>query len=148
MYGDTDVIRKQVDRLREQGGDIRSLADQLVAQVEAIAWSGRAADTMRERMRERAGRLREVAARHDSAADSLDKHVDEVDLTKETIATTERKVDGLVTDARARIAAVHAAAERHGEVQRVPDPVDEQLVAFVPPERGHRDWLGVDLPGL
>jgi hypothetical protein len=148
MYGDTDVIRKQVVRLREQGGDIRSMADQLVSQVEGIAWSGRAADTMRERMRERAGRLREVAARHESAADSLDKHVDEVELAKETIAAVERKAEGLVSDARARIAAVERAASLDGDVHRTPDPVDEQLAGFVAPERGHRDWLGVDLPGL
>ena len=35
MYGDTEVMRKHAGRLREQGVDIRSLADQLVAQAEA-----------------------------------------------------------------------------------------------------------------
>lgn len=147
MYGDTEVIRKQVARLREQGGDIRTMADHLVAQVEGIAWSGRAADTMRERMRDRAGRLREVAGRHDTAADSLEKHVGEVDTAKETITSTERRARALIGDAEGRIAAIRAQ-DGLDDVRRTPDPVDEDLVAFTPPEPGHKDWLSIDLPGL
>ncbi len=36
MYGDTDVMRKHSGRLREQGTEIRALADQLVVQAEAV----------------------------------------------------------------------------------------------------------------
>ena len=68
MYGDTDVMRKDVSRLREQGTEIRSMADQLVSQAEAVTWAGRAGDSMRERIRERASRLREAADQHDHAA--------------------------------------------------------------------------------
>jgi len=147
MYGDTEVIRKQVSRLREQGGDIRTMADGLVAQVERISWTGRAADTMRERVRERASRLREVAAQHDVAADSLEKHVTEVDAVTDTITDTSRKAAALVADAEARIAAARAQDGVDG-VRRLPDPVDEEVAAFTPPEPGHKDWLAVDLPGL
>ena len=66
MYGDTGVMRKRAAQLREQAGDIRSLADHLVAQTEGVAWTGRAADAMRERVRDRAAQLREVAAAHDT----------------------------------------------------------------------------------
>ena len=69
MYGDTDVMRKHVSKLREQGGDIRAMADQLVSQAEAVTWAGRAGDSMRERIRDRATRLREAADEHDHAAD-------------------------------------------------------------------------------
>ena len=62
MYGDTSVMRRRADELRDQGADIAMTADQLVAQSDAIAWSGRAADAMRARVRERATHLREAAA--------------------------------------------------------------------------------------
>ena len=61
MYGDTDVMRKHASRLREQGEEIRAMADQLVAQAEAVAWAGRAGDAMRDRIRDRAADLREAA---------------------------------------------------------------------------------------
>ena len=35
MYGYTDVMRKHVSRLREQGTEIRSMADQLARTVAA-----------------------------------------------------------------------------------------------------------------
>src|SRR4051794_26136825 len=71
MYGNTDVMRKHVSRLREQGTEIRSMADQLVSKAEAVTWEGRAGDAMRERIRVRATRLRDAAEQHDQAADSL-----------------------------------------------------------------------------
>jgi hypothetical protein len=158
MYGDTEVIRRQVSRLRDQGADIRLMADQLVARTEGIAWSGRAADTMRERMRDRADRLRDAAARHDTAAESLERHVVEVDTAKDAILATERRATAIVADARTRVAAVAARSELDGGldggldgapgVRRQADPLDEELAAFTPPGTGHKDWLHVDLPGL
>ena len=41
MYGDTDVMRKHAGRLREQGREIRAMADHLVAQAEAVSWARR-----------------------------------------------------------------------------------------------------------
>jgi hypothetical protein len=122
MYGDTDVMRKHAGRLREQGVEIRALADQLVGQAEAVSWSGRAAEAMRERIRERAARLREAADRHDTAADTLEAHVHQVDELKESIAATERRATALLDDGA--------------------------LDSFEPPAPGHKDWLGVTLPGV
>lgn len=118
MYGDTDLMRKHVGRLREQGVDIRSVADHLVGQVDAVPWSGRAADALRERIRDRASQLRVAAAAHDTAAESLTQHVEVVERAMETIADLERR------------AAAHLS--------------DDQLAAL--PAPGHRDWLSVDLP--
>lgn len=90
MYGDTDVMRKHAGRLREQGVELRSLADRLVAQTEGAGWAGRAAEALVERIRERASHLREVAARHDGAAEAMQAHLLEVDRLKEAILDAER----------------------------------------------------------
>jgi hypothetical protein len=127
MYGDTEVIRRRADQLRQQGADIRVLADHLVARTESMGWSGRAAESMRERIRNRATQLREVAGRHDSAADSLEKHLGEVESLKDLIAVTQRRVEALEED-------------------RAGDPPDQQPAAFEPPPDGHRDWLSVTVP--
>lgn len=121
MYGDTEVMRKHVARLREQGQDIRALAEQLVAQAEAVTWSGVAGDAMRERVREQATRLREVAERHESAAHALDAHGQLVDELKDAIAEAERRASALLDDA--------------------------ELAQLEPPAPGHKDWLALTLPG-
>jgi uncharacterized protein YukE len=141
MYGDTDALRRRADQLREQGVDVRALADQLVARTEDLGWTGRAAESMRLRIRERAAHLRDAAGEHDTAADSLEKHVQELARLKDTIADRERKAASLVAEARARLAQVESADEDA-------DPDDLVLGAFTPPEPGHKDWLAVDLPGL
>jgi uncharacterized coiled-coil DUF342 family protein len=123
MYGDADVMRKRADQLREQAVDLRGLADGLVAQTEDLGWTGRAADSMRERVRERAGHLRAAAADHDTAADSLNRHAQEVASLKDAIADVERRAGSL-------------------------DPDDRTLAGLDPPPSGHRDWLAVSLPGL
>jgi hypothetical protein len=122
MYGDSDVMRKHAGRLREQGAEIRAMAEHLVAQAEAVTWAGRAGDAMRERIRERAARLREAADRHDHAADSLDLHTQLVDELKDSIAETERRATALLDDGA--------------------------LPRFEPPAPGHKDWLAVTLPGV
>jgi hypothetical protein len=148
MYGDADVMRKRTDQLREQAVDLRGLADLLVAQTEGIGWTGRAADSMRERVRDRATHLRAAAAQHDTAADSLDRHLQEVETVKDAIAETERRATTLVADASTRVARIAAANDAEPDVRRVPDADDETLVAFAPPRPGHKDWLTVSLPGL
>ncbi len=137
MYGDTAVGRKRVAELREQGGDVRALAARLVSQAEAVPWHGKAAEAMRERIRERASHLRAAAAQHDAAAESLAAHLGEVDRLKETIDLRSRKATTLVEDARTR------ASEGAPD-----DGADAPLLAFDPPPAGHRDWLTVELPGL
>jgi uncharacterized protein YukE len=121
MYGDTDVMRKHVGRLREQGTEIRAMADRLVSQAEAVTWAGRAGDAMRERIQERAGRLRDAADQHDRAADTLESHTQLVDELKDSIAETERRATALLDDGA--------------------------LPRFEPPAPGHKDWLAVSLPG-
>ena len=121
MYGDTDVIRRRAAELREQGVDLRCLADRLVARTDAVGWTGRAADALALRVRERAAHLRAVAARHDTAADSIEAHVAEVDRLKDAIAAAERQ------------------ARRRAD--RLPGD------GFVAPPPGHQDWLAVDLRG-
>jgi hypothetical protein len=113
-------MRKHVGRLREQAGEIRSLADHLVAQAEAVAWAGRAGDAMRERVRDRAARLRETADRHDAAADTLESHTLLVEELKDSIAENERRATALSEDGA--------------------------LPRFEPPASGHKDWLAVRLP--
>jgi hypothetical protein len=122
VYGDSDVMRKHAGRLREQGDEIRAMADQLVAQAEATTWAGRAGDAMRERVRERATRLREAAERHDLAAATLDTHTQLVDELKDSIAETERRATALLEDGA--------------------------LPRFEPPAPGHKEWLAVTLPGV
>lgn len=125
MYGDSAIMRKRSTQLREQGGDIATMADRLVSQSDAVAWTGRAADAMRDRVRERAALLRECAADHETAAESLDRHRTEVERHKDAIAETERRAQRLLAD--------------HGD--------DPALRDFTPPPSGHRDWLTADLPG-
>lgn len=149
MYGDTEVLRRRVDQLRGQAVDIRGLADQLVARTESTGWSGRAADSMRVRVTERATHLRGAAAQHETAADSLEKHLHEVETQQEAIAGVEKQAADLVAEAHTRLADVARRNETATAGLRVePDPDDVTLGAFEPPPDGHRDWLGVELPGL
>lgn len=148
MYGDTEVIRRRVSAVRDQGADVRALADELVARVEGLGWTGRAAEAMRERVTERARHLYVAADRHVSAADALADHAAAVDATVEEIAATESRVRALVADAQARIAAIEARNEAYEGARISPDPLDVTLAGFVAPPAGHRDWLAVDVPGL
>jgi len=141
MYGDTAAGRKRVAQLREQGGDIRALASRLVAQAEAVAWHGKAAESMRSRIKDRAHHLRAAAVQHETAADSLATHLAAVDSLKDTIDTHGHKAAALVEDARTR-------ASRSSEDAGTDAETDAVLLAFDPPPDGHKDWLTVDLPGL
>jgi hypothetical protein len=91
VYGDSDVIRKRVDQLRDQAADVRALADQLVARTERLGWTGRAADAMQARVADRATHLWGVADRHDRGADALDRHAAAVDRATDEIAELERR---------------------------------------------------------
>ena len=147
MYGDTAAMRKRAAQLREQGTDVRTMADRLVAQLEALDWQGRAAADMRSRIHDRAAHLRDCAGQHENAAESLERHLSEVDRLKDSIATTERKASSLVTDARTRIAQLSRQDDPAG-MTREPTDSDRLLDQFVPPQPGHKDWLTVNLPGL
>ncbi|QIX28294.1 hypothetical protein ncot_18130 [Nocardioides sp. JQ2195] len=147
MYGDPAAMRKRAAQLQEQATDIRAMADRLVAQIESINWEGRAAADMRSRIHDRAAHLRDCAAQHETAAESLTKHVVEVERLKDAIDGIERKSSSLVADARTRIAQQRAQSESSG-VTIDPDDTDRTLDQFVAPTSGHKDWLTVELPGL
>lgn len=136
MYGDATVMAARVRDLRDQGVDLRLTADRLVARAEQVTWAGRAADAMRERIRERATHLRQVADSHDLAADALTRHLGEIEQLTDAIASIESKTAALRADARDRMA------------RGVTGSDDAALVGFVAPPPGHRDWLTVELPGL
>ncbi len=149
MYGDTAVGRKRVAQLREQSGDIRALASRLVSQAEAVPWHGKAADAMRERIKDRANHLRTAAAHHETAADSLAKHLSEVDTLKEAIDVRSHKATTLIEDARTRASEAGDGPDAAVDADRTdPDRTDTALLAFDPPPAGHKDWLTVNLPGL
>ncbi len=148
MYGDTLVMRRRAAQLREQGEDIRAMAEQLVTHSDEIAvWTGRAADSMRTRVRDRAAHLREAATAHDTAAASLEKHLGECDRLSEAIAGIERRASSLVADAHTRIARLQGAAD-DDPVRPTATREDQTLAGFTPPPAGHKDWLDVELPGL
>lgn len=147
MYGDTDAARRRVSQLREQALDVRAMADRLVANAEAVPWHGRAAESMRTRIKERASHLRAAAAAHETAAESLARHLAEVDSVKEAIAHRQSRATSLIDEAKAQVA---QAANEAATPESAPEPTDDQtkLLAFDPPEDGHKDWLTVTLPGL
>ena len=144
MYGDTAAGRRRVAQLRDQGGDIRAMAARLVSQAEAVPWHGKAADAMRERIKERASHLRAAAAHHETAADSLARHLAEVDTLKDAIDVRAHKATALVEDARTRAGQAQGPTGSAAE----PDETDTALLVFDPPPAGHKDWLDVTLPGL
>lgn len=156
MHGEpelmVDVLRRRAGQLRDQAADVRHTADALVAQTEALGWTGRAAASMRERVQERATHLRRAAEDHDLAAESLEKHAQETEVVADQIVQVERRATSLVAEARTRLAQVAAAREDRPDHPDwrppEPDPDDEALDAFEPPPSGHPDWLAVELPGL
>lgn len=146
MYGDTSAIRRLAQSMREQALDIGLEADRLVGQADNTHWTGLAAEAMRARARDRAAALRRSGGLHDDAAQALERHAEAVDRLKELIAAIERRVRSLLDAARGRLADLaHAFAEGLRDV--LPDPADEWLDRFAAPAPGHRDWLGVDVPG-
>jgi len=138
MYGDMDAVRALARTLREQGSDIRSEADALVGRAEAVPWTGLAAEAMRRLARDHAGCLRTSAARHEDAAEALERHAREVDHVQAVIAAVERRFLHLVHGAGG---VVHAVASRV-----VPDAVDHWLEHVEPPPHGSVEWLDVHVP--
>jgi uncharacterized protein YukE len=138
MYGDTSVIRAQARAMHQRAGDLRAEADDLAGRVEAVPWTGLAADAMRRVAHDHAARLRSCADAHDSAADALLRHAREVDHLKEVIAAIEHRVLHLID------AATSGLAGLAGRV--VPGAIDHWLDHFDPPPSGSRAWLDVHVP--
>jgi len=121
LYGDSSVIRKRATQVRDQGSDVRALADQLVATTEALSWTGRAARDLHAIVTERASELRAAAAAHATAADLLDRHGQEVARLQEAVAENERRFRDRQT-------------------------AGELPAGTEPPPPGHKDWLTYELP--
>ena len=84
--------------------------------------------------------LRAAARAHDTAAESLERHLGEVDRLKEAIAEAEQKLGGRIAEAQHHVDASaydDAAATDH----------DRTLVSSTLPPSGHADWLHLELPG-
>ena len=81
MYGDTLVMRRRAAQLREQGEDIRTMAEQLVTRSDEVVWTGRAAD------------------------------LGECDRLTESIAGIELRASSLVADARTRVARLQSSTD-------------------------------------
>jgi hypothetical protein len=139
MYGDTDVVRALARQVRERGGDIRTEADDLLGRVEAVTWTGLAADAMRGMAREHAGGLRSCAEAHEAAADALERHAREVDHLEDLIAAVERRVLHLLDSAAGGVAGLVGHVVHGG--------LAHWLRHFDPPPHGSREWLDVHLPG-
>jgi phytoene dehydrogenase-like protein len=141
MYGDTTVIRALARRMREQGGEIRAEADSLVGRIDAVRWTGLAADAMRGLGRDHAADLRLCATLHADAADALDRHAREVDRLEELIASIEHRALSALGSARHVLGGV-----AHALSDVVPDPLEHGAHHFVPPPHGSKEWLSVHLP--
>jgi hypothetical protein len=138
MYGDTSVIRALARGMHERAGDLRAEADELAGRVEAVPWTGLAADAMRSTARHHGARLRSCADAHDSAADALLRHAREVDHLKEVIAAVEHRVLHLIDAATSGLTGLVTHV--------VPGAIDHWLDHFDPPPSGSRAWLDVHVP--
>lgn len=141
MYGDTEIVDRQAGALREQAEELRLIADHLSARVDALAWNGRAAESMRRRVQDRTTHLRAAARDHDGAADAVGVHARAVRDVQESVAAIEQRHRDVVAEARTRTA-------RAAQTGAAPAPDDAAVLAFTPPPRGHRDWLTAEIPGV
>ena len=151
MYGDSEVVRRRASQLREQGADVRALADQLVAQTESLGWTGRAAESMRaadpgasrpppRRRRAARDRSRVPRAPRPRGRDHPGHH------RGDRAQGRRPGRGGAHPDRPDRVRQREPGRVR--PPHRCPDADDRTLADFTPPPSGHRDWLTVDLPGL
>lgn len=129
------LIQRRAATLREQGDDVATLADSLVARVDALGWEGRATAALRSRVAERARQLRRAAERHDVAAEALERHARAVAAAGDEIAARQHRAARLVDAAHERAVQGHP-----------PHPTDHRLLSADLPPPGHPAWLGVELP--
>ena len=149
MYGDTLVMRRRAAQLREQGEDIRTMAEQLVTRSDEVGVAGRGVPPT------------PCGTGSASAPPTC--------ATPPT-PTTSRPPRSRSTSASATGSPSPSPASSAGPRPSWPTPApaspgcrarpdddavrptatreDQALVAFAPPPSGHKDWLDVELPGL
>ena len=145
MYGDTAAMRKRAAQLREQGADVRAMADRLVAQAESVDVAGRAAESCApaSRTAPRTCGLRRAARRPPPTRWTAT--LGEVDRAQ------GRHRDHRAQGRRAghRRPDPHAAPRHDDPAGVTREPRGRRpLLAVHPPPAGHKDWLTVKLPGL
>src|SRR3546814_5167312 len=102
---------------------------------------------MRARIHDRAAHLRDRADLHETASESLTRHVVEVERLKDSIEGVQRRATSLVADAHTRIARLQTEDTPAG-VTIDPTDTDRILSQLVPPAKGHKEWLTVELPEI
>jgi hypothetical protein len=142
MYGDPHQIRALARRVRSEGSDVRTEADDLVGRCRAVGWTGLSGEAMAGRAAAQAHALRQIAELHDVASRALEAHAVAVEETLALIAEIERRAHAALDAARGRVRRF-----LDGLVDAV-DPCDEALAAFSPPPPGSPLWLEVRLPGV
>ena len=151
MYGDTQVIRRQADRMDERAVDLRAHGRALVAAADASGWVSLSGDRMKARVAERRAGLDATAAAYEEAAAKLRQHAKEVEELKHLISLIEDKVRGLISGAVDRLKdfAGDVVDGVVGGVKSVfgggdePSPDDQRLASYAPPPPGDKAWLNV-----
>jgi chromosome segregation ATPase len=147
MYGEPSRIREVAERLERRAEQLRAEADELHAASETTAWTSLAADRMREQARARRDEIRGVAREYDEAAQRVRAHAAEVQRLLDLIATIERQVRSIISDALGRINDALSSIASGIKDALTPGDEDDRRIAQTPtPPSGHKDWL--DMPDL
>lgn len=151
MYGEPRKIREVAERLERRAAQLRAEADELHTASETLPWVSTAADRMREQARTRRDELVQVAREYDEAAEKVRQHAAEVQRLLDLIATIERQVRALVSEAISRVRdAVSSIAHGIKDALTPGDEDDKRLAETPCPPPGHRDWLDMpdQVPGV
>src|SRR3546814_17029673 len=97
------------------------------------------------RPHDRAAHLRDCADLHETASESLTRHVVEVERLKDSIEGVQRRATSLVADAHTRIARLQTPNTPAG-VTTNPTDHDRTLSQFVPPAKAPKAWTTDELP--
>ena len=145
MYGEPSRIRDVAERLERRAEQLRAEADELHAASEAVAWTSVAADRMRGHARARRDEIRAVAGEYDEAAQKVRAHAAEVQRLLDLIATIERQVRSIISDALSRVNDALAGIASGIKDALTPGDQEDRRIAQTPtPPPGHKDWL--DMP--
>lgn len=145
MYGEPRKIREVAERLERRAEQLRSEADQLHTASETSPWVSVAGDRMRAHARALRDQLVGVAREYDEAAELVRAHAAEVQRLLDLIATIERQVRAVISEALGRIRdAISSVASGIKDALTPGDEEDRRLAETPTPPSGHKDWL--DMP--
>lgn len=145
MYGEPRKIREVAERLERRAEQLRAEADELHTASENSPWVSVAGDRMRAHARARRDELAGVAREYDEAAEKVRAHAAEVQRLLDLIATIERQVRAIISEALDRIQDAISSVASGIKDALTPGDEDDRRVAETPsPPPGHKDWL--DMP--